>query len=77
MIINFNPNVSSRKKRKMTFGDERSANLVKNTIQAALNVKDPKFKMSLKQAFERIGIAIKSEDKKGKSILKQFLHTLE
>lgn len=76
MIVNFNPNVSNCKKQKTCFGNERSANLVKNSIEAALAAKDPKLKINVPQAVERILIALKTEDKAGKSILKRFMNSL-
>lgn len=77
MIVNLNPNVSICKKRKTAFGNERSANLVKNAIQSAISVKDPALRMTKEKALERIAIALKSEDKEGASILKKFKNALE
>ena len=77
MIVNFVPNVSSCKKQKTSFGNKSSANLVKSSIQQALKVSDPKLRMTVNQALERIAIALKSEDKEGASILKRFRNELE
>ena len=76
MIVNFNPNISNCRKQKICFGNERSANLVKSSIDVALAAKDPKLKINVPQAVERILIALKTEDKAGKSILKRFMNSL-
>ena len=78
MLVNFNPSVSTRKNQKPAFKGEHSANLVKKTIQTALETKAPDLKITKAQALERIHEALRTEnDKTGKSILRKFREQLE
>lgn len=76
MIVNFNPNVSSCKKQKTRFGNAQSANSVKGSIEQALKVSDPKLRMTVSKALDRIASALENEDREGKSILKKFRASL-